>query len=239
MKNGHSQAASRSMAKICKLPPERDQHMQHETLRPPGSADLWEIFAGKATCSKLASENQLNALQPIDLIYGQDLKDNKTRQFVKRALRKHRPYRWSAHTTTCSTAIATSVIDSKNGKNFKMSKNHCWILQRTLHWSNIVRADFSFLKIHSDLRCGTNPKSRSSDNFQEFGTLLSTLVPMEQQTRPASPFRNLSGSSATCQAWMRHFNVDYPHMRKPFAYQWKEGTLEHLRSILRNYAEPS
>ena len=60
--------------------------------RPPGGADLWELFAGEAMCSRLAHQYQLNALQPFDLIYGQDFKNNRIRNMTLRALRRHQPH---------------------------------------------------------------------------------------------------------------------------------------------------
>lgn len=40
--------------------------------RPPPAVDLWELFAGRALCSELAHQYDLEALQPWDLVYGQD-----------------------------------------------------------------------------------------------------------------------------------------------------------------------
>ena len=60
--------------------------------RPPGAADLWELFAGQATCSRLAHQYQLNALQPFDLIYGQDFMDEETRNMTIHTLKRHQPY---------------------------------------------------------------------------------------------------------------------------------------------------
>ena len=60
--------------------------------RPPGAADLWELFAGEATCSRLAHQYQLNALQPFDLIYGQDFMDDQIKNKTFRALKRHQPH---------------------------------------------------------------------------------------------------------------------------------------------------
>lgn len=55
------------------------------------SADLWEIYAGKALCSHLANEYSLNALQPWDLIYGQDLAQQQTQQQAMAVPRRFKP----------------------------------------------------------------------------------------------------------------------------------------------------
>eukprot|EP00435_Cladocopium_sp_Y103_P069341 s209_g33.t1 len=60
--------------------------------RQPQAADLWELFAGEATCSRLAHQYQLNALQPFDLIYGQNFMDEQMRNSTIRALRRHQPH---------------------------------------------------------------------------------------------------------------------------------------------------
>ena len=60
--------------------------------RPPGAADLWELFAGEATCSRLARQYQLNALQPFDLIYGQDFMDDNIKNMTFRALKRHQSH---------------------------------------------------------------------------------------------------------------------------------------------------
>ena len=48
--------------------------------RPPPSVDLWELFAGRALCSELAHQYDLEALQPWDLVYGQDFMSTSTRR---------------------------------------------------------------------------------------------------------------------------------------------------------------
>ena len=53
--------------------------------------DLWELFAGEATCSLLAHEYGLDALQPWDLLHGQDLRRPSTRQEAMKVLRRFRP----------------------------------------------------------------------------------------------------------------------------------------------------
>ena len=62
------------------------------SVRPPPNADLWELFAGRALCTELASEYGLNALQPWDLVYGQDLMKRDQRQEALNTLRRLKPY---------------------------------------------------------------------------------------------------------------------------------------------------
>lgn len=59
--------------------------------RPPPSVDLWELFAGRALCSELANEYDLEALQPWDLIYGQDLMTASTRSRAFEVLDNFKP----------------------------------------------------------------------------------------------------------------------------------------------------
>lgn len=60
--------------------------------RTPQTVDLWELFAGRALCTVLAPQYNLNALQPWDVIYGQDLKDQQTREESMKVLKKFKPY---------------------------------------------------------------------------------------------------------------------------------------------------
>ena len=56
------------------LEKEYDVYMNHNgKANRIRKADIWELFAGEARCSYLAKEYYLNALQPWDLIYGQDM----------------------------------------------------------------------------------------------------------------------------------------------------------------------
>ena len=67
-------------------------HSQPSTQqRPPPSVDLWELFAGQARCSELAHEYDLTALQPMDIVYGQDFFDQKVRSRAKETLDRFRP----------------------------------------------------------------------------------------------------------------------------------------------------
>eukprot|EP00438_Fugacium_kawagutii_P007101 Skav209599 [mRNA] locus=scaffold4140:22593:36171:- [translate_table: standard] len=60
--------------------------------RPPPNIDVYELFAGSAGFSRLARDYNLNALQPIDLLYGQDLKDPGYQKQVLSAIDKYRPW---------------------------------------------------------------------------------------------------------------------------------------------------
>ena len=59
--------------------------------RPPPSLYLWELFAGRALCSELAKEYDLEALQPWDLIYGQDFMTASTRSRAFEVLDNFKP----------------------------------------------------------------------------------------------------------------------------------------------------
>ena len=59
--------------------------------RPPPSVDLWELFAGRALCSELAHQYDLEALQPWDLVYGQDFMSTSTRRVAFKTLDDFRP----------------------------------------------------------------------------------------------------------------------------------------------------
>lgn len=53
--------------------------------------DLIEVFAGKATVTDLAQHYGLSALQPFDLIYGQDLADPGTAEVFRQTVRRFKP----------------------------------------------------------------------------------------------------------------------------------------------------
>ena len=73
---------------------EHSVYMASSTVsdRPSPCADLWELFAGRALCTELASEYGLNALQPWDLIYGQDLMQSSMRHEAMRVQKRFRPF---------------------------------------------------------------------------------------------------------------------------------------------------
>ena len=60
--------------------------------RPPPNIDLMEMFAGAARLTSMASDFNLNATQPFDLIYGMDFKDETQRSSIFRIVRKLRPW---------------------------------------------------------------------------------------------------------------------------------------------------
>ena len=62
------------------------------TSRPPPTVDILELFAGEAKPSLMAPTCDLNACQPFDLVYGQDLKLPENQKVVLRALRRLRPW---------------------------------------------------------------------------------------------------------------------------------------------------
>ena len=66
-------------------------HAAHDRLNRIRKADLWELFAGEAQCSYLANEYYMNALQPWDLIYGQDLMKRSLQTEAHAVLHKFRP----------------------------------------------------------------------------------------------------------------------------------------------------
>ena len=60
--------------------------------RPPPTVDIMELFAGSAKMSVMAKEYDLVAMQPMDMIYGQDFKDPKTRQKIFQCIDKYKPW---------------------------------------------------------------------------------------------------------------------------------------------------
>ena len=75
------------------LEAEHNIYLNQKTVkdRPPPSTDLWELFGGRALCSELAHQYDLNALQPWDLIYGYDFMRSSTRQEAAEALDRFKP----------------------------------------------------------------------------------------------------------------------------------------------------
>ena len=75
------------------LEAEHNIYLNQKTVkdRPPPSMDLWELFGGRALCSELAHQYDLNALQPWDLIYGYDFMRSSTRQEAAEALDRFKP----------------------------------------------------------------------------------------------------------------------------------------------------
>ena len=66
-------------------------HAAHDRPNRIRKADLWELFAGEAQCSYLANEYYMNALQPWDLIYGQDLMKRSLQTEACAILHRFRP----------------------------------------------------------------------------------------------------------------------------------------------------
>ncbi|CAK9077032.1 unnamed protein product [Durusdinium trenchii] len=72
---------------------ENDTYLAHHAAhRPPPCVDLWELFAGQARMTELAQEYELNALQPMDLRFGQDFKDASTRDYIMHKIKKFKPW---------------------------------------------------------------------------------------------------------------------------------------------------
>ena len=61
--------------------------------RPPPNIDVFELFAGSAKFTLFASQFGLNALQPMDLNFGQDFKHPQTRQMIIGMVKKFRPWK--------------------------------------------------------------------------------------------------------------------------------------------------
>ncbi|CAK9114796.1 Protease Do-like 9 [Durusdinium trenchii] len=60
--------------------------------RPPPYADLWELFAGSSNMTRLAAHYNLNTLQPMDLLYGQNFKDPAMRKMIFQKLDHYKPW---------------------------------------------------------------------------------------------------------------------------------------------------
>ena len=98
--------------------------------RPPPAADLWELFAGGALCSRLAHEYDLVAIQPFDLIYGQDFKKASTRSAAFKTLDTMRPL------------LVMIEIDCKHYTIFNKNLNYS---HRLLEWQQLQDEDHPML----------------------------------------------------------------------------------------------
>ena len=94
--------------------------------RPPPAVDLWELFAGRALCSELAREYQLEALQPWDLIYGQDFQCSSTRSQAFEVLDRFKPM------------LVMLGIDCKHYNLFNKNLNYS---QRLDEWEQLQQED--------------------------------------------------------------------------------------------------
>ena len=98
--------------------------------RPPPAADLWELFAGRALCSQLAHEYDLIAIQPFDLIYGQDFKRPSTRTAAFKTLDTLRPL------------LVMIEIDCRHYTLFNKNLNYSHRLQE---WQQLQEEDYPLL----------------------------------------------------------------------------------------------
>ena len=60
--------------------------------RPPPHVDLWELFAGSCNLSRLAPHYDLNTLQPLDILFGQDFKNGSMRKKIKAQVDQFKPW---------------------------------------------------------------------------------------------------------------------------------------------------
>ncbi|CAK9027003.1 Tyramine beta-hydroxylase [Durusdinium trenchii] len=60
--------------------------------RPPPHVDLWELFAGSCNLSRLAPHYDLNTLQPLDILFGQDFKNGSMRKKIKVQVDQFKPW---------------------------------------------------------------------------------------------------------------------------------------------------
>ena len=104
--------------------------------RPPPTADLWELFAGRALCSQLAHEYDLVAIQPFDLIYGQDFKKYKARAAAVKTLDTMRPL------------LLMIEIDCRHYTIFNRNLNYS---QRPLEWQQLQNEDRPLLVFSVDM----------------------------------------------------------------------------------------
>ncbi|CAK9031626.1 unnamed protein product, partial [Durusdinium trenchii] len=73
---------------------ERKTYLVGKTVadRPPPYVDLLELFAGTATMSSLAHHYDLIAMEPQDLLYGQNFKDRATRDRIFQMIKTYKPW---------------------------------------------------------------------------------------------------------------------------------------------------
>ena len=73
---------------------ERKTYLVGKTVadRPPPYVDLLELLAGTATMSSLAHHYDLIAMEPQDLLYGQNFKDRATRDRIFQMIKTYKPW---------------------------------------------------------------------------------------------------------------------------------------------------
>ena len=126
----------RKSSKLLQL--EHSVYMSSSTAsdRPSPSADLWELFAGRALCTELASQHGLVALQPWDLIYGQDLMESSMRHEAMKVQKRFRPY------------LIMLGLDCKHYNRFNRNMNYS---HRLDEWYELQSQDRPLLDLSADL----------------------------------------------------------------------------------------
>lgn len=107
--------------------------------RPSPSADLWELFAGRALCTELAAQHGLVALQPWDLLYGQDLMESSTRHEAMRVQKRFRPH------------LIMLGLDCRHYTRFNRNLNYA---HRLDEWYELQAQDRPLLDLTCDLAEG-------------------------------------------------------------------------------------
>ena len=100
------------------------------------SADLWELFAGRALCTEMAAQCGLVALQPWDLIYGQDLMDSSTRHEAFKVIKRFRPY------------LLIMGLECRHYTRFNRNLNYS---HRLDEWYELQHEDRPLLDLSADL----------------------------------------------------------------------------------------
>lgn len=104
--------------------------------RPSPSADLWELFAGRALCTEMAAQCGLVALQPWDLIYGQDLMESSTRHEAFKVIKKFRPH------------LLMMGLECRHYTRFNRNLNYS---HRLDEWYHLQQEDRPLLDLSADL----------------------------------------------------------------------------------------
>ena len=120
---------------------EHSVYMASSTVsdRPSPCADLWELFAGRALCTELAAQHGLVALQPWDLLYGQDLMESSTRHEAMRVQKRFRPH------------LMMMGLDCRHYTRFNRNLNYA---HRLDEWYELQAQDRPLLDLTCDLAEG-------------------------------------------------------------------------------------
>ena len=103
--------------------------------RPPPSIDVLELFSGSSKLTLFAKEFGLNALEPMDLLNGHDLRLPYFQNLSKRAIKKFKPW------------LIMMGIDCRHYNLFNHNLNYAW---REEEWQALQQEDRPMLELSYD-----------------------------------------------------------------------------------------